>query len=83
MNALTNYTTKSSQIFTWMGVCFPIRDLNPLLSTKKRGLPNVASAAKKTVKKCNSEKLCINTKHQNNAEVINLQSTLITLSYGP
>jgi hypothetical protein len=31
-------------------------------TTKKRGLPNVASIAKKTVKKYNFEKLCIHTK---------------------
>jgi hypothetical protein len=44
---------------------------------EKRGLPNVASAVKKTVKKCNSEKLYVNTKCQNNVAVDNFQSTLI------
>ncbi len=37
--------------------------------TKKRGLPNVSSIAKKTVKKYNFEKLCIHTKQQNNVSV--------------
>jgi hypothetical protein len=39
---------------------------DPLLTlggvTKKKGLPNVASTTKKTMKKYNLEILCINTK---------------------